>query len=72
MCDYSGSSAGLWDAYDFIDGVNPPAEIPRRVPLYEPSCGELEQLVVDTREELADINSDRNVTTAKTPKLPEN
>ena len=43
---------GLTDAYEFVNAVEPPPELPRRVPLYEPSCNDLKALVVDSRVEL--------------------
>eukprot|EP01043_Picozoa_sp_COSAG02_P024441 COSAG02_NODE_1335_length_13197_cov_5.830279_2_plen_1599_part_00 len=57
----SPHNIGLTDAYEFVDAVEPPAELPRRVPLYEPTCSDLEAFVIDSRLELDDANSDRNI-----------
>lgn len=61
------SPTGLLEAYSVVDSVEPPPEIPVRVPLYEPSCETLENFVKDSRRKLKESNLDRNVKIEKVP-----
>ena len=65
----SVSSAGLLEAFKFVEAADPPPEIPRRVPLSEPSCQDLKRFVKDSRDEIAAMGEDRN---AKIGPLPGN